>query len=170
ANLAEVVRSVFAGVYPVLEQNAPRVMDELEREEAKFKATLERGLNEYHKVVERLSRKGEKVIPGEDAFNLYETFGFPLSFTAELANEQGLQVDEARFNVLQEEHRALSRRGTERKFKGGLADHTEQTTRLHTATHLLHAALRQVLGPSVRQMGSNITPERLRFDFTYPEK
>jgi alanyl-tRNA synthetase len=170
AELADVVRHIFDGVYPVLEQNWSRIVDELAREEAKFKGTLERGLHEYRKVVERLNRRGETAISGEEAFNLYETYGFPLSFTVELAREQGLGVDEARFAVLQEGHKALSRRSTEQKFKGGLADHTAQTTRLHTATHLLHAALRRVLGASVRQMGSNITAERLRFDFSYPER
>jgi alanyl-tRNA synthetase len=170
AGFSEAVLGIFAGAYPVLEQNKQVIAEEMAREETKFKATLERGLHEYHKVAERLRRKQITCIPGEEAFNLYETFGFPLALTAELAREQGLQVDAARFEALELEHRDLSRRGTEQKFKGGLADHAEQTTRLHTATHLLHAALRQVLGPSVQQKGSNITAERLRFDFSYPSK
>ena len=170
ADFSAAVLSIFADTYPSLEQNRQTIAEELEREETKFKATLERGLREYRKVADRLRRADETLISGEEAFNLYETFGFPLPLTSELAREEGLQVDEARFDALLMEHRELSRRGTGQKFKGGLADHAEQTTRLHTATHLLHAALRQVLGPSVHQMGSNITGERLRFDFSYPNK
>lgn len=169
AQLAEVVLDIFGDAYLILQQRRDVIMTELAREETRFKATLERGLHEYDKMVERLSRNRHKTISGEDAFNLYETFGFPLPLTLELASEEGLQVDEARFGQLLEEHKAESRRGAEQKFKGGLSDQSEQTTRLHTATHLLHAALRKVLGPSVRQMGSNITSERLRFDFSYPD-
>ena len=170
AGFSEAVLDIFADTYPVLAQNRHVIAEEMEREETKFKATLERGLHEYRKVVEHLRQAEGTLISGEVAFNLYETFGFPLALTVELAREEGLQVDEARFDALEIEHRELSRRGTEQKFKGGLADHAEQTTRLHTATHLLHAALRQVLGPAVQQKGSNITVERLRFDFSYPSK
>ena len=170
ASFSETVLSLFGEAYPFLVQNRQMIAEEMAREETKFKATLERGLHEYHKVADHLRGAGEMLISGEEAFNLYETFGFPLSLTAEMAREEGLQVDEARFSALELEHRALSRRGTEQKFKGGLADHAEQTTRLHTATHLLHAALRQVLGPGVQQKGSNITVERLRFDFSAAEK
>ena len=170
AGFSEAVLDIFADAYPILAQNRHVIAEEMEREETKFKATLERGLHEYRKVVEHLRQAGGTLISGEVAFNLYETFGFPLALTVELAREEGLQVDEARFDALEIEHRELSRRGTEQKFKGGLADHAEQTTRLHTATHLLHAALRQVLGPAVQQKGSNITVERLRFDFSYPSK
>ncbi len=170
AGLSGLVVDIFANAYPELEQNRARIADELEREEIKFKDTLERGLREYHKAVERIRRRGESVISGAEAFDLFETYGFPLSLTVELAGEQGLAVDAAGFEALYQEHKEISRRGMEHKFKGGLADHAEETTRLHTATHLLHQALRQVLGLEIHQMGSNITAERLRFDFSYPDK
>ncbi|MBI5651121.1 MAG: alanine--tRNA ligase [Chloroflexi bacterium] len=170
ADFSGIVVAMFASAYPELEQNRAHIADELDREESKFKATLERGLREYHKVAELTRDLGANEIAAPDAFNLFETFGFPLSLTIELAREQGLSVDEAGFDALYRAHQEISRRGSEQKFKGGLADHAEQTTRLHTATHLLHQALRAVLGASVRQMGSNITAERLRFDFAYAEK
>jgi len=168
--LSERVVDLFAPVYPELEKNRARIVEILDREEIKFKRTLERGLRQFDKVVERIRQRGGEKISGAEAFDLFETYGFPLPLTVELAHECGLAVEEAGFEALYAEHQKISRRGLEQKFKGGLADRAEETTRLHTATHLLHQALRQVLGAGVHQMGSNITSERLRFDFSWPEK
>jgi alanyl-tRNA synthetase len=164
------VVDLFKQTYPELEQKREYIAETLNREETKFKATLERALRHYDRVVDCLRQEGRSTISGEEAFDLYETYGFPLPFTVELAKEQGLAVDEAGFEACYRAHRQDSRDALDEKFKGGLADHSEQTTRLHTASHLLQAALRQVLGAEVHQMGSNITAERLRFDFSYPEK
>ena len=164
------VVDLFKQVYPELEIKRGFIVETLDGEETKFKATLERAIRYYNKVVDCLRQEARQSISGQEAFDLYETYGFPLSFTVELAKEQGLQVDEVGFEACYRAHRQNSRDALDEKFKGGLADHSEQTTRLHTASHLLQAALRQVLGAGVHQMGSNITPERLRFDFSHPEK
>ena len=170
AALSGAVIDLFRDVYPALEERRPVIAEALEREETRFKNTLERGLKQVQKAVERAKEEGHGEIGGAEAFDLFETYGFPLPLTIELAREQGLSVDEGGFEREYAQHRELSRQVHEGKFKGGLADHTVQTTRLHTASHLLQAALRQVLGEGVRQMGSNITVERLRFDFAHPQR
>ncbi len=164
------VVDLFGQTYPELEQKRALIAATLDAEETKFKATLERALRYYHRVVDGLRQAGRQTISGQEAFDLYETYGFPLQFTVELAKEEGLTVDETGFEACSLAHSQHSRDALDEKFKGGLADHSIQTTRLHTASHLLQAALRQVLGTGVHQMGSNITPERLRFDFSHPEK
>ena len=170
ADLSASVMDLFAPVYPEIAGKRGQVAEELSREEEKFARTLERGLREYRRLADSLKQAGQTTIPGADAFRLFDTFGFPLALTVEIAAEEGLVVDEAGFEARFAEHRARSRQSVETKFKGGLADHSAETTRLHTAAHLLQAALRQVVGPEVQQRGSNITAERLRFDFSWPER
>lgn len=170
AALSTGVVDLFGEVYPGLLEKRAFIADALDMEERKFKNTLERAMKQVEKVVEQVRSSGEICISGKEAFDLFETYGFPLPLTVEIAGENGLTVDEAGFETEYRQHRELSRQAHEGNFKGGLADHAVETTRLHTASHLLQAALRRVLGPTVHQMGSNITVERLRFDFSHPTR
>ena len=166
--LAEVVIGQYGGVYPELVHNRAFILEQLDREYGLFSRTLDSGLKMAEKVFADLDET--LTLSGEQAFRLYDTFGFPIEITTELASERGIRVELAEFEQKYREHQEKSRKGAEAKFKGGLADNGERTTRLHTATHLLNGALRAVLGEEVWQRGSNITSERLRFDFTFDRK
>ncbi len=158
----------YRDVYGELSRNAAHIAEELNKEEEKFSATLKQGIKEFEKVAAALPAGG--MIDGHSAFRLYDTYGFPVEITMEMAREKGLSVDEEGYRAAYAEHQEKSRAGSEQKFACGLADHKEETTKLHTATHLLHAALKRVCGEDVNQKGSNITEERLRFDFNFPRK
>ena len=167
--LAEIVVDNYGHAYPELREKRDIIFTELVAEEARFEKTLVAGQREFDKISAVLKQHGQPQISGRTAFKLYDTYGFPLEMTEELAAEQELTVDRPGFDEAFKKHQELSKQG-DKAFKGGLADASEITTRLHTATHLLHKALQIVLGPHALQKGSNITPERLRFDFTHPEK
>ena len=168
--MAETVSAKYQHVYPELAVNLETCRADLEREENRFNETLDKGAAMFAKVAEQLKLHGQTQISGKTAFKLYDTFGYPLEMTLELAKEQGLEVDVAGFDEANRKHQELSRTTSAGSFKAGLQDNSAVVTRMHTATHLLHAALHRVLGPTANQKGSNITAERLRFDFTWPEK
>ena len=168
--LAEVICEKYKHVYPELAENLATCKADLEAEENRFNQTLDKGAAMFAKVAEQLKAHNQTQISGKTAFKLYDTFGYPLEMTLELAKEQGLEVDVAGFEEANRKHQELSRTTSAGSFKAGLQDNSEVVTRMHTATHLLHAALHKVLGPTANQKGSNITAERLRFDFTWPDK
>jgi len=166
---------LMADVYPEL-RHEQEILATLKDEEEKFQLTINHGLKEFEKLLDGFAKAFEKAgkkiteISGKQAFRLYDTYGFPIEMTVELGKENGLTVDTASFDVAFKEHQEKSRTATAGTFKGGLQDHSWATTRLHTATHLLHAGLQKVLGDHAKQRGSNITAERLRFDFPHPDK
>lgn len=164
---AAVVIEEYKNAYPELEEHKDFIFKEIENEEKKFLNTLKKGEAEFEKLLPNLQKNPQKIIPGRVAFRLYDTFGFPIELTQEMAEENGMKVDVEGFKEAEKKHQELSRDTSGQQFKGGLIDHSEITTKYHTATHLLQQALVNVLGSQVAQKGSNITSERMRFDFSF---
>lgn len=165
--LAELIINQYSKYYHELERNRKNILDVLKNEKIKFNKTLEKGLREFEKAIQNIK---DNKIDKDIAFKLYDTYGFPIELTQELAKESGLEVDVQGFNEKFKEHQEKSRAGSNQKFKGGLASTGDMETKYHTATHLLNTALKKVLGEHVHQKGSNITAERMRFDFSHDEK
>ena len=168
--LIELNIDTLKDMYPELVENKEKIKSVIIEEKDKFEKTLERGEREFNKIVNKLNNEAKDTISGQDLFTLYETYGFPPEVTADLAKEQNLKIDSSEFDKLFKEHQEKSRMGSKQKFKGGLSGNGEMETRYHTATHLLNAALKVVIGKDVHQKGSNITPERMRFDFSCDHK
>lgn len=178
--ITAIIIDMYGGFFPELVKNKSLIVAELKKEEEKFRKTLEQGLKEAEKLFSSYTQERAEenainepaaiIISGEDSFNLYQTYGFPIEMVRELAGENGFTIDEKGFEQELAKHQELSRTASVGMFKGGLADASEETKRLHTAAHLMLAALRKVLGDHIYQKGSNITAERLRFDFSHPEK
>ena len=170
SNLIELDIDILKELYPELDKNKDTIKQVIIEEKDKFMKTLSHGEREFEKAINKAKQENRDVIDGQTIFKLYETYGFPPEITADLAKEQGFKIDNSEFEKLFKEHQKKSRMGSEHKFKGGLAEQNEKTIAYHTATHLLHKALQMVLGDHATQKGSNITTERLRFDFSHPEK
>lgn len=170
SNLIDLNIDVLKEMYPELVDNKETIKRTIIEEKDKFIKTLSHGEKEFEKAVEKAKQENKNIIDGQTIFKLYETYGFPPEITADLAREKGFEIDTTEFDKLFKEHQEKSRMGSEQKFKGGLAEQNEITIAYHTATHLLHKALQIVLGDHAKQKGSNITTERLRFDFSHPEK
>jgi alanyl-tRNA synthetase len=166
SKIAKTVLPIYPD-YQELHRNHKFITEQLDEEEQRFAQTLEKGLKEFNKII---TNRKENILTGKEAFLLFQSYGFPIEFTEELADEKGIKVDLEEYNKEFQRHQGLSRTSSAGMFKSGLADDSEQTKKLHTATHLLNEALRRVLSAEIRQKGSNINPERLRFDFNFPRK
>lgn len=170
AGLIDLNIDILKEMYPDLEKNRDTIKQVIIEEKDKFMKTLAHGEKEFNKAAQRAKQENKEVIDGQTIFKLYETYGFPPEITADLAGEQGFKIDLTEFDKLFKEHQEKSRIGSEQKFKGGLAEQNEITTAYHTATHLLNAALKVVISKDIHQKGSNITSDRMRFDFSCDHK